>query len=151
MNSFHMESIWKFHGIHLEILQSIPPSMDSTWNNLGRVKYWYFLSPFHLVYYCTISFNLDKGVTCDTLLKILVSATFQKDGDRVIPPPAWHQSGPSIAIFSIGTCLCFQTRAMWHKTCVTFQTIWRGLWHVTSKLNEMVQYTPLHSLASLAT
>ena len=72
MNSFHMESIWKFHGInlenpwnpcgksmeqvwnpcgktmesipqfhgiHLEFLQSIPPSMDSTWNNPGRVKY----------------------------------------------------------------------------------------------------------------
>ena len=23
----------------MEFLQSIPPSMDSTWNNLGRVKY----------------------------------------------------------------------------------------------------------------
>ena len=41
-----MESMWKnhgihppFHGIHLEFLQSIPPSMDSTWNNPGRVKY----------------------------------------------------------------------------------------------------------------
>ena len=53
----NMESIWKRYGIHLEkvwnpspipwnpsphsmeFLQSIPPSMDSTWNNPGRVKY----------------------------------------------------------------------------------------------------------------
>ena len=41
-----MESIWKnhgihppFHGIHLEFLQSTPPSMHSIWNDLGRVKY----------------------------------------------------------------------------------------------------------------
>ncbi|EDR00207.1 uncharacterized protein LACBIDRAFT_334328 [Laccaria bicolor S238N-H82] len=34
-----MESIPPFHGIHLEFLQSTPHSMDSTWNNLGRVKY----------------------------------------------------------------------------------------------------------------
>ena len=62
--------------------------------------------------YCTISFNSDKGVTCDTLSEILVSDTFQKDGDRVIPQPARRQSGPLIAIFSIGASQCFRTRAM---------------------------------------
>ena len=60
---------------------------------------------------------------------------------RVIPPSAQRQSGPLIAIFSIGAHQCFQTRAVWHKTFVTFRTIWRGLWCVTSELNEMVQYT----------
>ena len=42
MESIHhsMESIHQKYGIHLEFLQSIPPSMDSTWNNPGRVKYW---------------------------------------------------------------------------------------------------------------
>ena len=34
-----MESIPPFHGTHLEFLQSTPHSMDSTWNNPGRVKY----------------------------------------------------------------------------------------------------------------
>ena len=62
--------------------------------------------------YCTISFNSDRGVTCDTLSEILVSDTFQKDGDRVIPPPARRQSGLFIAIFSIGARQCFRTRAM---------------------------------------
>ena len=33
------------------------------------------------VAYCTISFNSDRGVTCDTLSEILVSDTFQKDED----------------------------------------------------------------------
>ena len=91
-------------------------------------------------WYCTISFNSDKGVTCDILSEILVSDTFQNDGDRVIPPPARRQSRPLIALFSIGAHQCFRTKAMWHRTLVTFRTIWRGLWRVTSELNEMVQY-----------
>ena len=58
MESIHhsMESIHQkygihppFHGIHLEFLQSIPPSMDSTWNNPGRVKY------------CLITITRSKG------------------------------------------------------------------------------------------
>ena len=88
--------------------------------------------------YCTISFNLDKGVTCDTLSTILVSDIFQNNGDRVILPPTQCQSR-LISLFSIGTHQCFRTRAMWHRTLVTFWTIWRGLWHVTSELNEVVQ------------
>ena len=52
-----------------------------------EISDFFLLHPLHLVYYCTISFNLDKGVTCDTLSELLVSDTFQKDGDRVILPP----------------------------------------------------------------
>ena len=39
-----MESIWKTHGIHLKCLQSTPHSMDSIWNNPGRVDYWFYSS-----------------------------------------------------------------------------------------------------------
>ena len=66
----------------------------------------------HLNKHSTISFNLDKGVTCDTLSDILVSDTFQNDSDRVIPSPAQHQSRPLISLFSIGAHQCFQTKAM---------------------------------------
>ena len=41
--------------------------------------------------YCPISFNSNRGVTCDHLFEILVSNTSQKEGDRVqpdtCPPP----------------------------------------------------------------
>jgi len=32
-----MESIWKLYGMSVE---SMYHSMESIWNNLGRVKYW---------------------------------------------------------------------------------------------------------------
>jgi hypothetical protein len=47
----------------------------------------------HKCQYCPISFNSDKGVTCDSLSEILVSDTFQKGDDRVHPAarptPKW--------------------------------------------------------------
>ena len=61
MESIHhsMESIHQkygihppFHGIHLEFLQSTPHSMDSTWNNPGRVKYCIFINYFSLLASC---------------------------------------------------------------------------------------------------
>ena len=60
-----MESIPPFHGIHLEFLQSIPPSMDSTWNNPGRVKYcanW--ASVLH-----TTCYKALFGIVCDICSK----------------------------------------------------------------------------------
>ena len=43
--------------------------------------------------YCPISFNSNRGVTCDHLFEILVSNTSQKESDRVqpdtCPPPNW--------------------------------------------------------------
>ena len=64
--------------------------------------------------YCPISFNSNKGVTCDHLFKILVSNTSQKEGDRVqpdtCPPPNWTLN-----------CLIWYQRlpVLWNKGHVT--------------------------------
>ena len=58
--------------------------------------------------YCPISFNSNKGVTCDHLFEFLVSNTSQKEGDRVQPdtcPPlnwtlnclTWHERPPALS------------------------------------------------------
>ena len=48
---------WNPSPHSMEFLQSIPPSMDSTWNNPGRVKYcstpvWKSLSVYFLLFWC---------------------------------------------------------------------------------------------------
>ena len=60
-----------------------------------------------------VTWNLDKadrwkGGGADARIPELS----EKDGDRVIPPPARRQSGPLIAIFSMGARQGFRTRAM---------------------------------------
>jgi hypothetical protein len=58
--------------------------------------------------YCPISFNSDKGVTCDSLSEILVSDTSQKGDDRVHPAARptpkwtlnfhiWHRRAPALS------------------------------------------------------
>ena len=66
-----MESMWKnhgihpqFHRIHLEFWQSTPPSLVFTWNNLGRVKYWFNFSFPTQPYFISISFLPGLSFHC---------------------------------------------------------------------------------------
>ena len=98
--------------------RNLPESIGIHWNGTGihrngtktelESSEMRLENQYNLCIYCPISFNSNRGVTCDHLFEILVSNTSQKEGDRVqpdtCPPPnwtlnrlIWHEHPPALS------------------------------------------------------